>query len=145
MSGLFQHEVRVRLIVLLLSAVMGLSSTTVVQAACGTDPTVSFDETALDVLPGNSTSYTVSITNTSGSSCDFDLSTTDTDGDFTSSLPGATFTVAGGATDSFTLSVAAINEFESRGSVAGPGSGPLPDAAQTPWRYLGRFRLTGLE
>ncbi len=47
------------------------------------------------------------------------------------------------------LSVAAIDEYMSRGTApmsgSGPGSGPVAEAAQTPWRYLGRFRLTGLE
>jgi len=56
---------------------------------------------------------------------------------------------SGGSEDGdLALAVAAVDEHERRstGSGSGPGAGSNPvEAATTPWRFLGRFRLAGLD
>ena len=52
-----------------------------------------------------------------------------------------------GRVDDLALAVAAVDEHERRstGSGSGPGAASNPaESASTPWRYLGRFRLAGL-
>jgi 3-methylcrotonyl-CoA carboxylase alpha subunit len=54
----------------------------------------------------------------------------------------------GGEDGDLALAVAAVDEFEHRHRGSGPGSGQAGGSAvarETPWRYLGRFRLSGLE
>jgi acetyl/propionyl-CoA carboxylase alpha subunit len=56
---------------------------------------------------------------------------------------------SGGSEDGdLALAVAAVDEHERRstGSGSGPGAASNPaESASTPWRYLGRFRLAGLD